>query len=556
MTKDERLTRYLDAFLERLKRGEAPAVEEYRDLLGSDFDLFVEIVEQESMATQSEVPVRLPSQLDGYELGDLIGRGARGPVYKAYGMGRPWAVKLFAPAVARGRAFMDSLRRRIELSNGLSHANWAPILAIGEDRGWAYCVMDLVVGDTLARDAVLNDVDLGLAGVADAVATLHRHGIVHGGIKPSSIVRTENGTYVLLGLGTLQIESNSALGALYDSLEEWTRVSPEQRRGLPATEHSDVWGLGATLSTTGSRLADVTEAALAGRPEDCVSAAAFAHKLRETARQALDLDSPEALTSGGSSRRSFFLKAAAAAALAGLGVGLLAKFGGTNIPATYEAAAEFVGVPPAVEFSEPRGYVIEGVCARYPHGKLVRGSGALRDCYYEVSEDLVESRKIKNGAIVFRANGRVLIQRDDVITDKWVEAPFSDTERQRLMSVPPNVTIEWGHSDPKTKGNAAEFHFVSATRADVLRPYHQKLAQLPAALRNLVEARLLLEQEFAMDAFGTAKRAEMHLVGRNAIVARCLMLAALEMMGAIESNKHRSVSKKLGNDKSLWIRRD
>ena len=80
---------------------------------------------------------------------------------------------------------------------------------------------------------------LGLAG-------LHEHGIVHGGIKPSTLIRTPDGTIVLVDAGLAQAQGGADLteeappgNAAY--------VSPEEVLGRPLVAASDVYSLGVVL---------------------------------------------------------------------------------------------------------------------------------------------------------------------------------------------------------------------------------------------------------------------------------------------------------------------
>ena len=80
---------------------------------------------------------------------------------------------------------------------------------------------------------------LGLAG-------LHEHGVVHGAVKPRSLIQTADGSLVLIDAGLSQAQGGADLseqapprGAAY--------VSPEEALGRPLAPASDVYSLGVVL---------------------------------------------------------------------------------------------------------------------------------------------------------------------------------------------------------------------------------------------------------------------------------------------------------------------
>ncbi len=195
--------------------------------------------------------------LEGYELGDVIGRGSDGVVYAARDPeGHEVAVKICSrpdvdPLLVQRAA--DYLKAR---TVGLDHRNLVRVHdVVVTAAGDVAIVMERTAGGTAARLLragplpVHVALDIGIR-IADALDTAHREtpAVLHGRVTPHNILIRHDGEPALadLGLATLLPGNGSAL---------WPYVAPEQLDDLPASPRTDVYGLGCTLY-----------ALLAGRP--------------------------------------------------------------------------------------------------------------------------------------------------------------------------------------------------------------------------------------------------------------------------------------------------
>src|SRR5208282_3987381 len=122
-----------------------------------------------------------------YELNHLIARGGMAEVYRAHDrlLDRPVALKVLFSELPVDRSFVDRFRREAQAAANLSHPNIVPVFDWGEDSGTYFIVMEFIDGRPLS--AVLRESGPVAAGraaeitvqVAAALASAHRHGVVH-----------------------------------------------------------------------------------------------------------------------------------------------------------------------------------------------------------------------------------------------------------------------------------------------------------------------------------------------------------------------------------------
>ena len=90
----------------------------------------------------------LGTELAGYRLESLLGRGGMGVVYRArdLALDRDVALKLLAPHLAEDVSFRERFLTESRVAASLEHPNVVPIHDAGEIDGQLYIVMRLVVG--------------------------------------------------------------------------------------------------------------------------------------------------------------------------------------------------------------------------------------------------------------------------------------------------------------------------------------------------------------------------------------------------------------------------
>jgi serine/threonine protein kinase len=195
------------------------------------------------------LPACRPGQVVGrFELVREIGRGGFGVVYEARDqqLGRSVALK----AVRMGGDVdlkEERLLREAEAAAQLSHPNIVTLHDVGSFERGPYLVMELLRGQTLGerlgRGAIPAHEALPIAvDVARAVAHAHANGVTHRDLTAGNVFLCDDGHVKVLDFGMAQ-----AFGRR--KVDGGTRayMAPEQCRGAPEDERTDVFALGVIL---------------------------------------------------------------------------------------------------------------------------------------------------------------------------------------------------------------------------------------------------------------------------------------------------------------------
>lgn len=192
-----------------------------------------------------------------YRLVHLIASGGMGQVWKAHDavLDREVAVKVLA-AGSRDEAALERFRREAVTMAALQHPNTVLVFDIGTHDGLTFIVMELLPGPTLAQlvatQGPLPESEVARLGaqVAAGLEAAHRAGIVHRDIKPGNLMlgAADEVKIVDFGVARLTQEAAPALTATNTVVGSALYVSPEQARGEPADERSDLYALGCVLT--------------------------------------------------------------------------------------------------------------------------------------------------------------------------------------------------------------------------------------------------------------------------------------------------------------------
>lgn len=198
----------------------------------------------------------LPS-IEGYVLDGRLGGGGGGEVYRAVRIGsdRPLAIKILNQRIGETPEARRAWRE-LDVLEQLRLSCLPRLIDHGITDGRMFLVMEFIDGHPLTEHCRISDLDRTarvelLANVADAVQSLHEHGVMHRDIKPSNVIIDPNGQPVLIDLGIAALLSRSAAETLTKDgapIGSPAYMAPEQARGEKdaISTRSDVYGLGAT----------------------------------------------------------------------------------------------------------------------------------------------------------------------------------------------------------------------------------------------------------------------------------------------------------------------
>ncbi|MBP2335056.1 serine/threonine protein kinase [Saccharothrix coeruleofusca] len=187
-----------------------------------------------------------------YELAEPIGLGGMSEVHRGWDtlLRRHVAIKLFQPGFddAAAQRFDNEVRA---LAN-LSHPWLVSVYDADTHEGTPFVVLQLVEGDTL-RDRIErgplspDQVRRLGAGLADALAHVHSHGLVHRDIKPSNILLDREDNAYLADFGLVHLTGATRLTRTDQLVGTAAYLAPEQVLGQEVDHPADVYALGLVL---------------------------------------------------------------------------------------------------------------------------------------------------------------------------------------------------------------------------------------------------------------------------------------------------------------------
>ena len=199
-----------------------------------------------------EPPTSVSGRIARFELRRLLGEGGFGIVYLAWDPVLERDVALKIPKHVPGR----SLAARGFLSEArsaarLRHPGIVAVHESGEADGHCYIVTDYISGETLAtrlsgERPPLKVAARWVAQLADALAYAHSENIVHRDVKPQNVILDAHEQPRIMDFGLAKLIGAEASLASVDGHVVGTPayMSPEQARGAPIDQRTDVFAMG------------------------------------------------------------------------------------------------------------------------------------------------------------------------------------------------------------------------------------------------------------------------------------------------------------------------
>src|SRR4051812_3746898 len=196
-------------------------------------------------------PGALPAgtEIGGYKVTGVLGRGGMGVVYRAehIHLGRPVALKLLAPG--HPERFRQRFIRESRVAASLSHPNIVAVYDAGESDGALWIAMQLVEGTDLRRllhedsPREPREVAAIAAQMGSALDAAHAAGLVHRDVKPANIL-LDGGHAWLTDFGlTKRLISSADITQASDIVGTPDYLAPEQIEGASIDGRIDQYAL-------------------------------------------------------------------------------------------------------------------------------------------------------------------------------------------------------------------------------------------------------------------------------------------------------------------------
>ncbi|MEM9490002.1 MAG: serine/threonine-protein kinase, partial [Myxococcota bacterium] len=156
------------------------------------------VTERDGEPRERPSPARQAPNIVGgrYRLGELIGTGGSGRVFRAHDevRDRACALKIFHMGSSRGNQAYERFIREAKLASALNHPNLVEVFDVSADQG--YLVMELMSGGSLAMRVAADGALSGAVArrialdVLSGLELAHQRGVIHRDVSPGNLMLT------------------------------------------------------------------------------------------------------------------------------------------------------------------------------------------------------------------------------------------------------------------------------------------------------------------------------------------------------------------------------
>lgn len=190
-----------------------------------------------------------------YKLVSIIGNGGMSIVYKAIDLrtGHDVAIKVLRPEFKQDAEFLERFDREALAASKMSHHNIVNLLDVGEDKDNRFIVMEYVEGKTLKqvikeKGRLSPQVTTQIAiRILSALQHAHKNGIIHRDIKPQNVLVHSEGLIKVSDFGIARMADTKTISKADSVMGSVHYFSPEQAKGEPVTERSDLYSVGVVM---------------------------------------------------------------------------------------------------------------------------------------------------------------------------------------------------------------------------------------------------------------------------------------------------------------------
>jgi tetratricopeptide (TPR) repeat protein len=205
-------------------------------------------------ASAHEGPLPIGEVFGRYHVIRLLGSGGMGHVYHAWDqeLGEAVALKVIRREYASSPGADARFKRELSVARQVTHKNVVRIHDLGQVGNVKFISMSFIEGVDLATmmAAARLPFDLALAlakQICTGLSAAHQVGVVHRDLKPGNIMVDRAGQAYLMDFGlarSAEAAQYTMTGVVMGTVDY---LAPEQAKGEPADQRSDVYALGIIL---------------------------------------------------------------------------------------------------------------------------------------------------------------------------------------------------------------------------------------------------------------------------------------------------------------------